>query len=111
MGKNVRKRGASYTGIQCNRCKNRLRYISNGRCITCAKYWVSQSIRHKKARRKMVGKPCGICRKPMQNPCYDHEYISERFRGWLCHPCNRGIGAFAESLTYMRRAVLYLEQA
>lgn len=37
------------------------------------------------------GKPCGICAKPMAEPCFDHKPNAEP-RGWLCHDCNKGVG-------------------
>ncbi|MBG88427.1 MAG: hypothetical protein CMO80_16210, partial [Verrucomicrobiales bacterium] len=32
------------------------------------------------------------------------------FRGWLCHKCNRGIGAFSDSVEGLQRAINYLRK-
>ncbi len=42
--------------------------------------------------------------------CRDHDHITGEFRGWLCHQCNRGIGAFKDNLRKLRNALRYLEQ-
>jgi hypothetical protein len=44
----------------------------------------------------MVGKPCKICTRPMSQPCYDEDPVTRKFRGWLCHDCNKGIGHFRD---------------
>ena len=39
----------------------------------------------------------------------DHDHISEEARGWICHNCNRGIGAFSDNTSSLERAVSYLK--
>jgi len=38
----------------------------------------------------------------------DHNHKTDKFRGWLCHKCNRGIGAFRDDTTILERAIYYL---
>lgn len=38
----------------------------------------------------------------------DHCHETEEFRGWLCDYCNRGLGAFNDSLERLQNAIEYL---
>jgi len=38
----------------------------------------------------------------------DHDHGSEVARGWLCHTCNRALGAFADKPERLSRAISYL---
>lgn len=40
----------------------------------------------------------------------DHDHITKDFRGWLCHPCNRGLGAYQDDVRKLERAKLYLRK-
>ena len=35
----------------------------------------------------------------------------EKFRGWLCHDCNRGIGNLGEDIARLQRSIEYLSDA
>lgn len=39
----------------------------------------------------------------------DHNHISGKFRGLLCHSCNRGIGLLKENIEIFKRAIKYLD--
>ena len=38
----------------------------------------------------------------------DHCHEKKSFRGWLCHKCNRALGAFNDNKQYLKRAIKYL---
>ena len=41
----------------------------------------------------------------------DHCHETNIFRGWLCSPCNRAIGALGDNVQGLERAVAYLKRA
>lgn len=40
----------------------------------------------------------------------DHNHKTKEFRGFLCHSCNRGVGAFKDDINMMMRAIQYLNK-
>lgn len=38
----------------------------------------------------------------------DHDHDSDKFRGHLCHNCNRGLGVFQDDKERLQRAIKYL---
>lgn len=42
--------------------------------------------------------------------CMDHDHTTGEFRGWLCKPCNSGIGHLGDSADRVASALKYLEQ-
>ena len=41
----------------------------------------------------------------------DHDHHTEKFRGWLCHRCNRALGCFEDDIERIERAITYLRKA
>lgn len=41
----------------------------------------------------------------------DHCHETEKFRGWLCHKCNRALGGFDDSEETLERAIEYLRES
>ena len=39
----------------------------------------------------------------------DHCHETEKFRGWLCHKCNRSLGGFDDNVETLLRAIKYLK--
>ena len=48
--------------------------------------------------------------KRLQNWVMDHCHDTETFRGWVCHHCNVGLGAFSDSLERIENAAAYLQK-
>lgn len=63
---------------------------------------------------KSQGYLCAICKRPKlpeeKTFCLDHNHVTKKNRGILCHKCNMGIGYFKESVESLQHAVEYLEK-
>jgi len=62
---------------------------------------------------------CDICGQP-QRPTktgkirtlsLDHDHATNKFRGFLCAPCNTALGGFRDNPETMRTAALYIERS
>jgi len=53
---------------------------------------------------------CEICGKRAEEICFDHCHQTGKFRGWLCHTCNRLLGLAGDSPEVLRRLAEYLER-
>ena len=40
----------------------------------------------------------------------DHNHITDTFRGYICHNCNRGLGVFEDNIDRLDRAIGYLKK-
>lgn len=58
------------------------------------------------------GNQCGICGtvKPKGGWHLDHDHVTGKIRGFLCNPCNRGIGYLQDNKEILVNAVKYLEK-
>lgn len=60
---------------------------------------------------------CDICRRAFVaqdgnlRKCIDHDHVTGRFRGFLCHDCNVTLGHARDDAALLRRAADYLETA
>lgn len=60
---------------------------------------------------KKQGELCRICQKPFGTRIHiDHDHVTGRIRGLLCHNCNVGMGHFQDKAQLLRAAVAYLEE-
>ena len=41
----------------------------------------------------------------------DHDHATKKFRGWLCHRCNTGIGSLGDSVGGVEQALAYLSSS
>jgi hypothetical protein len=46
----------------------------------------------------------------MRGPHADHDHITGKYRGTLCHNCNTGIGLLKEDIGILNRAIEYLSK-
>jgi len=51
---------------------------------------------------------CGHRRASARDICIDHDHSTGKFRGYLCHKCNRGIGFLKDDPLLVLKAADYL---
>jgi dCTP deaminase len=58
------------------------------------------------------GRRCAICRIDKSRSRIgwhtDHDHATKKIRGILCENCNRGLGMYADDISFLRRAAAYL---
>ena len=59
---------------------------------------------------------CAIChsypRNNLKNPWHvDHNHVTGKIRGILCHHCNTGLGNLKDDVAVLKRAIAYLEKS
>ena len=52
---------------------------------------------------------CKICQEP-HKLFIDHDHLTGRVRGLICHLCNAGLGMFRDKPLYLQKAITYLQQ-
>lgn len=55
---------------------------------------------------------CELCIKNISKGkiIFDHDHVTNRFRGWLCDPCNRSLGILGDTVESISNAVNYLNK-
>ena len=58
---------------------------------------------------------CPICEKNIteiqgNSWCLDHDHKTKKFRGWLCHKCNRALGNFDDDIELLKKAIEYIKK-
>jgi len=118
-------------GLECNNCgiiqpADNFQHMQSGeikrKCRTCSREQ-SNLVKYLKSIHPYPDGDytCPICirtidqigrkgQRRLQNWVLDHCHDTETFRGWLCHHCNTGLGAFKDDLTRIKRAVSYMEK-
>lgn len=51
---------------------------------------------------------CQCCGKVTDKLVFDHDHKTLEHRGWLCHPCNQGLGLLGDDIASLERAMQYL---
>ena len=99
--------GGNYYRTECRSCANELSHIRS-------------KLRAEKGE-PPSGYVCPICEEDESSVkgsgnkrngswVLDHCHLSQAFRGWLCHKCNRGLGAFEDNPTRLENAITYLRK-
>ena len=54
---------------------------------------------------------CGIYEKELkQRLCFDHDHENGKFRGWICHRCNRVLGVIKDDSELLNKLSKYLKK-
>jgi hypothetical protein len=79
------------------------------RCNRCKR---EQSQLRDRLRKTAPEKPpvCDCCSREYHLMCLDHDHLTNRFRGWLCHKCNSGIGHLGDTIEGLENALAYLRK-
>jgi hypothetical protein len=78
----------------------------DSRCRKCVKKHSKVRVKlHKKAPPKP--EVCECCKKNPYKWCLDHDHDDDSFRGWLCEPCNTGIGKLGDNFAGITNAMNY----
>jgi len=86
--------------------------------VYAAKYRAANLIKNTRAKErrdlKRAGGPpsdrCEICGATADEICFDHDHATGKFRGWLCHTCNRVLGLIGDSRKRLRAMDEFLER-
>ena len=81
----------------------------DSKCKQCSQYQFKVADNLRKTAPEYKGY-CECCGEYCEKPVLDHCHYSETFRGWLCSPCNLGIGVLGDTLESLEKAVEYLER-
>jgi recombination endonuclease VII len=54
---------------------------------------------------------CEACGRPLLKPNLDHCHVTNRFRGWICNPCNAALGLAGDTAEKVRRLLDYIVRA
>jgi hypothetical protein len=75
-----------------------------------AKFRKRHGLTHEEADRVIAlkGSGCAICGAEGKELVYDHDHVTGKFRGWLCHDCNLGLGKLGDTADRLKAAALYL---
>lgn len=85
---------------------------TRNRCKKCMRESDSISLKLRKqylSEYESIPETCACCGILSSKLVCDHEHNTERFRGFICHNCNRGIGLLGDNLIGLENAVRYLK--
>lgn len=114
-------RNSSYDGYgticrTCLRKLNRITYQKYKKRITLAnkkhklKKQYGLTIEEYHAMISSQAQKCKIC-DGLKSLVIDHDHETKKIRGLLCQDCNKGLGFFKDSKTFLQSAIKYLEES
>lgn len=101
--------------------ENQRKWFANDKGKVCLnKYNLSE--KGKAAKRRFHGRPtptrpmpefcecCGDLPNGLGKLHEDHDHVTGKFRGWLCHSCNTALGHLGDTLIGVFNAIRYLKR-
>ena len=113
------KRQTAKGSHKCLNC-GKARRLDRTRCDECSAKGSARSAGHgatldmRQALFNSQRGLCAICEAVLAGPVekkvhVDHDHVTGRIRGILCHHCNTALGNFRDDCNLLRRALQYLE--
>ena len=104
----------------CNsKCKDKSSRKKNGWRVSKRRSWKKQNISSSFKLNDyflLVEKQenrCAICNRHRSeltyDLCVDHDHITGKIRGLLCHKCNCGLGIFKDNVEILQKSINYLQ--
>lgn len=102
--------GGNYLYSECRECSRRLSKIR-------------KNLRENYPLENPKSYSCPICEKThtelqgtgghrLKDPwVMDHDHKTGKYRGYICHSCNRGLGIFQDSIPLLNNAIEYLKKS
>ena len=82
----------------------------DNRCKACANEGKTWRRRERKKYEHLDTGSCHCCNRKSVSLHFDHDHNTEKYRGFLCHYCNTGIGKLGDDIEGVTRALRYLEK-
>jgi hypothetical protein len=99
--------GGKYKRSECRTCEKELnrirRYLKETAPVVPKNHVCPICNRTEEQVKDIGGKKSGAW-------CLDHNHKTHKFRGWLCHQCNRALGALGDDVDKLKRAIRYLNE-
>jgi len=83
----------------------------DNRCKACIKKQVKLRKELKNKFNHLKTDVCDCCgNKHHKSLVLDHDHNTLSFRGWICEPCNHGIGKLGDNMEGLEKAIAYLRK-
>ena len=82
----------------------------DSRCMACHNESRAWRKKERKKYEHLDTGSCHCCGRKSDSLHFDHDHNTEKYRGFLCHFCNTGIGKLGDNIEGVTRALRYLER-
>ena len=82
----------------------------DNRCKACANEGKTWRRRERKKYEHLDTGYCHCCGRKGDSLHFDHDHKTQKYRGFLCHFCNTGIGKLGDDIDGLKKALRYLEK-
>jgi len=82
----------------------------DSRCMACCNEGREWRRKERKKYEHLDTGLCHCCGRKIKSLHFDHDHKTGKYRGFLCHFCNTGIGKLGDDIEGVTRALRYLEK-